>query len=85
VLAAHSRNRRAGELLAQGTSPGEIEALLGQVPEALSVVPVLARAMDAAGVPSPAVHELAALSEGRIEADQWLASTRRAPSRSRAA
>jgi 1-acyl-sn-glycerol-3-phosphate acyltransferase len=85
VLAAHSRNRRAGELLAQGTSPDEIEALLGQVPEALRVVPVLAHAMDEAGVPSPAMHELAALADGRIGADQWLAATRRVPARSRAA
>jgi glycerol-3-phosphate dehydrogenase (NAD(P)+) len=85
VLAAHSRNRRAGELLAQGTSPGEIQALLGQVPEALSVVPVLAQAMDEEGVKSPAVHKLAALAEGRIDADQWLAGARRVPARSRAA
>jgi glycerol-3-phosphate dehydrogenase (NAD(P)+) len=85
VLAAHSRNRRAGELLAQGTSPDEIQALLGQVPEALHVVPVLAHAMDEAGVPSPAMHELAALADGRIGADQWLAATRRVPALPRAA
>ncbi len=85
VLAPHSRNRRAGELLGQGTGPDEIHALLGQVPEALAAVPVLAQALDDAGVPSPAVHELAALAEGRIGAEQWLAATRRMPSRSRAA
>jgi glycerol-3-phosphate dehydrogenase (NAD(P)+) len=85
VLAPHSRNRRAGELLAQGSSPADILGVLGQVPEALGAVPVLARAMDEAGVPSPATHQLAALAEGRIPADQWLASARRSPARSRAA
>jgi glycerol-3-phosphate dehydrogenase (NAD(P)+) len=85
VLAAHSRNRRAGELLAQGMVPEDIPGVLGQVPEALHVLPVLARALDDAGVPSPATHELAALAEGRIEAKQWLAATRRPSARSRAA
>jgi 1-acyl-sn-glycerol-3-phosphate acyltransferase len=85
VLAAHSRNRRAGELLAQGMTPEDIPSVLGQVPEALHVVPVLAHAMDEAGVRSPATHELAALVEGRIEARQWLAGTRRITTRSRAA
>jgi glycerol-3-phosphate dehydrogenase (NAD(P)+) len=85
VLAAHSRNRRAGELLAEGTAPQEIPDVLGQVPEALHVVPVLARAMDEAGVKAPATHQLAALAEGRIRAEQWRASTRRVPTRSRAA
>jgi glycerol-3-phosphate dehydrogenase (NAD(P)+) len=85
VLAAHSRNRRAGELLAEGTPPEEIPGVLGQVPEALHAAPVLARAMDEAGVRSPATHELAALAEGRIDAGQWLAGTRRMSARSRAA
>jgi 1-acyl-sn-glycerol-3-phosphate acyltransferase len=85
VLAPHSRNRRAGELLAQGIARDDIPSVLGQVPEALHVAPVLARAMDEAGVRSPATHELAALAEGRIEAGQWIAGTRRASARSRAA
>jgi hypothetical protein len=65
--------------------PADIPSVLGQVPEALHVVPVLARAMDEAGVRSPATHELAALAEGRIGAAQWLAAASRQPSRSRAA
>ncbi len=85
VLAAHSRNRRAGELLAQGMVPEDIPGVLGQVPEALHVLPVLAQAMDDAGVSAPATHELAALAEGRIGAEQWLAATRRPAARSRAA
>ena len=85
VLAPHSRNRRAGELLAQGVIPADIPSVLGQVPEALHAVPILARALDEAGISSPATHELAALAEGRIGARQWLAATGRAPVRSRAA
>jgi 1-acyl-sn-glycerol-3-phosphate acyltransferase len=85
VLAAHSRNRRAGELLAQGMAPQEIPAMLGQVPEALHVVPVLARAMQDGGLKAPATRELAALAEGRIHVEQWLARAGRAPTRSRAA
>ena len=37
----HSRNRRAGELLAQGVPAGWIESELGQVAEGLSTAPVL--------------------------------------------
>jgi glycerol-3-phosphate dehydrogenase (NAD(P)+) len=85
VLATHSRNRRAGELLAQGVISDDIPSVLGQVPEALAVVPVLVRAMDDAGVHSPATRELAALAEGRIGAQQWLAAARRLPARSHAA
>lgn len=85
VLAAHSRNRRAGELLAQGRAPEEIPDVLGHVPEALHVVPVLAHAMEEAGVKAPATRELAALAEGRIRAEQWLDRGRRSSTRSRAA
>ena len=85
VLAAHSRNRRAGELLAQGVEPGDIEAILGQVPESLSAVPVLAQAMSEAGVQSTATEQLAALAEGRIGPDQWVELARRTRAGSRAA
>jgi glycerol-3-phosphate dehydrogenase (NAD(P)+) len=85
VLSAHSRNRRAGELLAQGLDTSEIPEMLGQVPEGLSVVPVLSRAMHAAGLPSPATDGLADLVEGRLGAESWIESARRAPARSRAA
>jgi len=85
VLAAHSRNRRAGELLAQGVAPGEIPEILGQVPESLCVVPVLARAMSEAGVRSTATEQLAALAEGRIGPDQWADLARGSRAGSRAA
>ena len=85
VLAAHSRNRRAGELLAQGVEPAEIPEILGQVPESLDAVPVLARAMSEAGLRSTATEQLAALAEGRIGPDQWVELARRARAGSRAA
>jgi glycerol-3-phosphate dehydrogenase (NAD(P)+) len=85
VLASHSRNRRAGELLARGIEPAEIPEILGQVPESLHAVPVLARAMSEAGIRGTATAELAALAEGRIAADQWAELARRARAGSRAA
>jgi glycerol-3-phosphate dehydrogenase (NAD(P)+) len=85
VLAATSRNRRAGEMLAGGISPDEIQARIGQVPEALGMVPALARAMHAADLPAPATTELAALVEGRVQPDHWVEWASRAPGRSRAA
>ena len=60
ILASHSRNRRAGELLAQGVSAETIEDSLGQTAEALDTVPLLARAMREAGIEAPAVTELGA-------------------------
>ena len=85
VLAVHSRNRRAGELLAQGVEPAEIPEILGQVPESLYAVPLLAHAMHEAGMTAPATAELAALAEGRIGPDQWVQMSRRARAGSRAA
>ena len=86
VLAAHSRNRRAGELLAAGHGPEDIQGELGQVPEALDLLPVLARAMGDAGVRAPATHELAALVEGRDRGQSnGSRATRRPAARSRAA
>jgi glycerol-3-phosphate dehydrogenase (NAD(P)+) len=85
VLATHSRNRRAGELLAEGVAPDRIPEMLGQVPEALTVVPVLALAMREAGVDAPATDELAALVEGRLAAERWLEAAQRPRLRTRAA
>jgi 1-acyl-sn-glycerol-3-phosphate acyltransferase len=85
VLASHSRNRRAGELLAKGVDPADIPGILGQEPESLHAVPVLARAMRDAGMRGTATAELAALAEGRLAPDEWTARTRRARSSSKAA
>ncbi len=67
VLAVHSRNRRAGELLARGATVREIERELGQTSEALDLMPLLARTMREAGIRAPATTELAALVQSRRE------------------
>jgi glycerol-3-phosphate dehydrogenase (NAD(P)+) len=80
VLAAGSRNRRAGELLAAGTAPGDIEGALGQAAESLDALPLLAHALRAGGVDAPAVCGLADVVEGRVDAGDW-ASAITAPPR----
>ena len=50
ALARESRNRRAGELLAAGVPAAEIPARIGQAVEALESVPLLARALERAGM-----------------------------------
>ena len=47
ALAPQSRNRRAGELLAEGVPAAEIPARIGQAVESLESVPLLARALEA--------------------------------------
>jgi glycerol-3-phosphate dehydrogenase (NAD(P)+) len=65
VLASHSRNRRAGELLAHGSTVPEVERELGQTSEALDLVPLLTAAMREAGIKAPATSELARLIDAR--------------------
>jgi len=74
VVASGSRNRRAGELLAQGIPSHEIDAVLGHAAEAVDSVPLLAEAAREARLDAPALDGLAALVEGRIEPEQWAAT-----------
>src|ERR1700722_2288393 len=84
VVAAGSRNRRAGELLAQGMPASEIAPALGHAAEAVDSVPMLATAARDARLGAPALDGLAALVEGRIEPEQWAATvTEPAASKSR--
>jgi glycerol-3-phosphate dehydrogenase (NAD(P)+) len=71
VVAQGSRNRRAGELLSQGVAPEQIAPILGHVAEAVDSVPLLANAARDASVQTPAIDNLAALVEGRIEPERW--------------
>src|SRR5207248_7879230 len=64
ALAPESRNRRAGELLAQGVPASEIPARVGQAVEALETVPLLATAMVNAGFDPPVTTALARLIGG---------------------
>jgi glycerol-3-phosphate dehydrogenase (NAD(P)+) len=74
VLAEHSRNRRAGELLAQGVPGAEIDHALGHAVEGVDAAPLLASAARDARLETPALDSLAALIEGRIEPDEWTAT-----------
>jgi glycerol-3-phosphate dehydrogenase (NAD(P)+) len=76
MLAPSGRNRRAGELLGNGTPAEEIPALIGQASEGLDAVPLLAEAVAASGLPAEALTGLAALIRGDIDPDAWVARLR---------
>jgi glycerol-3-phosphate dehydrogenase (NAD(P)+) len=56
----HSRNRRAGELVARGASPVEAEAAIGMTLEGLVTAPTLARLAQNAGVELPITEAVCA-------------------------
>jgi glycerol-3-phosphate dehydrogenase (NAD(P)+) len=74
VSSSQSRNRRAGELLAQGVPAAEIDNAVGHTVEAVHSAPLLATAAHDAQLEAPALDSLAALIEGRIEPEQWTAT-----------
>lgn len=74
VLSAGSRERRAGELLAEGLPATDIGRALGQTAEAVQSVPLLAERVREAGVQAPVLEGLAELIEGRLEPARWTAS-----------
>lgn len=76
ALAPQSRNRRAGELLAEGVPAEEIPERIGQAIESLDLVPMLARALDQAEVDAPIVSALAGLISGELPLDDWIAKVR---------
>jgi glycerol-3-phosphate dehydrogenase (NAD(P)+) len=76
VLAPQSRNRRAGELLAQGVPATEIPQRIGQAIESLRSVELLARALERAGVRAPVTGGLARLISGELPLDDWVALVR---------
>jgi glycerol-3-phosphate dehydrogenase (NAD(P)+) len=49
----HSRNRRAGELIAQGATPDEAQARIGMAVEGLTTAPVLRKLSNRLGVELP--------------------------------
>jgi glycerol-3-phosphate dehydrogenase (NAD(P)+) len=85
ILAPGSRNRRAGELLGAGTPAEQIPEIIGQASEALDSVPLMATAVEAAGVESSAIQRLASLVDGEISPGEWMARVRRAERERRAA
>ena len=76
ALAPKSRNRSAGELLSQGVSAAEIPERLGQAVEALETVPLLARALESAGIRAPVTAALARLIAGELPLDDWVSLVR---------
>ena len=76
ALAHESRNRRAGELLAAGVPAAEIPGRIGQAVEALESVPLLARALEGAGVGAPVTSALGRLISGELPLDDWVALVR---------
>jgi 1-acyl-sn-glycerol-3-phosphate acyltransferase len=76
VMAPHSRNRRAGEMLAAGVPAGQMRAQLGATAEGVESVPLLAAACEQNGVDAPAIQALSALVEGRIAPDRWIEDVR---------
>ncbi|GAC1434112.1 MAG: NAD(P)H-dependent glycerol-3-phosphate dehydrogenase [Solirubrobacteraceae bacterium] len=76
ALAPQSRNRRAGELLAQGVSATEIPERVGQAVEALQSVPLLAVALERSGFPSPVTSALGRLISGELPLEDWVALVR---------
>jgi len=76
ALAPQSRNRRAGELLAQGVSAQEIAGHIGQAVEALESVPLLARALEQAGLAAPVTSALGRLIAGELPLSEWVALVR---------
>ena len=72
ALAPTSRNRSAGELLSHGVPAAEIPARLGQAVEALETVPILAHAIERAGLAAPVTSALARLIDGTLPVDDWV-------------
>jgi len=76
ALAPSSRNRSAGELLAQGVPAAAIPERLGQAVEALETVPLLARAIKRARLEAPVVSALSRLIDGTLPLDEWVGLVR---------
>ena len=72
ALAPQSRNRRAGELLAEGVPASEIGDRVGQAVDALETVPLLARALARAGLDAPVTGALGRLISGELPLDEWV-------------
>jgi glycerol-3-phosphate dehydrogenase (NAD(P)+) len=76
ALAPTSRNRSAGELLAEGVPADEIPGRIGQAVEALETVRMLAHALEREGIEAPVISALAHLIEGSMPLDEWIALVR---------
>jgi glycerol-3-phosphate dehydrogenase (NAD(P)+) len=73
------RNRRAGELIAQGATAEEAVAAIGMVVEGLTTAPVLRGVAHRLGVEMPITEGVCAVLEGRSLTDLVQRLMRRAP------
>ena len=64
-----SRNRRAGELIARGTSPGDVEREIGMVVEGLTTAPVLRDLARKFGVELPLTEAVCEVLSGTSPLD----------------
>jgi glycerol-3-phosphate dehydrogenase (NAD(P)+) len=60
----HSRNRRAGVLLAEGVAASDVEARIGMVAEGMTTAPVLQRVAAERGLELPITERVNALLDG---------------------
>ena len=72
ALAPASRNHTAGKLLAEGVPAAEIPGRLGQACEALETVPLLAYALERAGLDAPVLSALSRLIHGTLPLEDWV-------------
>lgn len=61
----HSRNRRAGELIAGGLTPAEAEVEMGMVAEGLTSAPAVCALARTHGVEMPIAEQVCAVLEGK--------------------
>jgi glycerol-3-phosphate dehydrogenase (NAD(P)+) len=61
----HGRNRKAGELIAQGRTPDEALAEIGQTVEGITTAPVLQELSHRLGVELPITEAVCAVLSGR--------------------
>jgi glycerol-3-phosphate dehydrogenase (NAD(P)+) len=77
--APSGRNRRAGELIAQGATPDEAMAQIGMVVEGLTTAPVLRDLSRRLGIELPITEGVCAVLEGVLLTDLVLQLMRRQP------
>ncbi len=65
----HSRNRRAGELIARGASPAAVEREIGMVVEGLTTAPVVRELGGRVGIDLPITEAVCQVLDGASAAD----------------
>jgi len=76
----HSRNRRAGELLARGVAAGDLEDVIGMVAEGVSTAPTLRRLARGSDLELPITERVCAVLEGESPAEAVALLMGRSPS-----